>query len=52
MVAVLRDTGLREQIAEVARRDAAGDFGVSCVLKQYLDLYERVLAVPAADETG
>ncbi|MEN8007471.1 MAG: N-acetyl-alpha-D-glucosaminyl L-malate synthase BshA [Candidatus Krumholzibacteriota bacterium] len=43
-VKVLQDDNLREEMAEEARRDAAGDFGVSCVVKQYLDLYDRLLA--------
>lgn len=43
-VKVLQDENLRLEMAEEARRDAAGDFGISCVLKQYLDLYDRLLA--------
>jgi hypothetical protein len=31
-------------MAEEARRDAAGDFGAPCVVKKYLDLYDRLLA--------
>ena len=41
---VLEDGQLHQEMAEEARRDAAADFGVSCVVKQYLDLYDRVLA--------
>ena len=41
---VLGDPALQAQLAEDARRDASGEFGVSCVLKQYLDLYDRLLA--------
>ena len=43
-VKVLSDDPLRQEMAEEARRDAAGDFGISCVVKQYLDLYDRLLA--------
>ncbi len=43
-VKVLGDDEARLEMAEEARRDAAGDFGVSCVVKQYLDLYDRLLA--------
>lgn len=43
-VKVLGDDQLRSEMAEEARRDAAADFGVSCVVKQYLDLYDRLLA--------
>ena len=49
---LLESPALREQMAEDAQRDAAGDFGVSCVLKQYLDLYDRVLGLRRRDETG
>jgi N-acetyl-alpha-D-glucosaminyl L-malate synthase BshA len=45
-VNVLQDDRLRLEMAEEARRDAAGDFGVSCVVKNYLDLYDRLLAAP------
>ncbi|MCK9995398.1 MAG: N-acetyl-alpha-D-glucosaminyl L-malate synthase BshA [Candidatus Krumholzibacteria bacterium] len=43
-VNVLVDDEVRLEMAEEARRDAAGDFGVSCVVKQYLDLYDHLLA--------
>ena len=43
-VKILADDQLRQEMAEEARRDAAGDFGISCVVKQYLDLYDRLLA--------
>jgi N-acetyl-alpha-D-glucosaminyl L-malate synthase BshA len=41
---VLGDESLRQHLAEEARRDAAGDFGAPCVVKKYLDLYDRLLA--------
>ncbi len=43
VLAVLDDPQLRLQMAEDARRDAAADFGAPCVLKKYLDLYDRLL---------
>jgi N-acetyl-alpha-D-glucosaminyl L-malate synthase BshA len=43
-IKVLEDDQLHQEMAEEARRDAAADFGVSCVVKQYVDLYDRVLA--------
>lgn len=43
-IKVLEDDQLHQELAEEARRDAAADFGVSCVVKQYLDLYDRLLA--------
>jgi N-acetyl-alpha-D-glucosaminyl L-malate synthase BshA len=41
---VLADDVLRQSLAEEGRRDAAADFGASCVVKQYLELYDRLLA--------
>lgn len=38
------ESGLRDHMAEEARRDASGEFGVACVLKKYMELYDRVLA--------
>lgn len=38
-----KDPALRLQVAETGRRDAAGDFGAGCVVRTYLDLYERLL---------
>jgi len=43
-IKVLEDDQLHQEMAEEARRDAAADFGVSCVVKQYVDLYDRLLA--------
>ncbi len=37
------DKQLSLQMSEDARRDAAGDFGVGCVVRSYLDLYDRIL---------
>ena len=42
-VRVLSDEGMRQEMAEEGRRDAAADFGASCVVKQYLDLYDGLL---------
>jgi N-acetyl-alpha-D-glucosaminyl L-malate synthase BshA len=41
---VLGDETLRQNLIEEARRDATAEFGASCVVKQYLDLYDRLLA--------
>ncbi len=41
---VLSSDTLRQNIAEDARRDATLDFGASCVIRQYLDLYESLLS--------
>lgn len=43
-LAVLRDPELRAQLSEEARRDAVERFGARCVLKQYIELYDRSLA--------
>jgi len=43
VVRILGDEALRQEMAEEGRRDAAADFGASCVVKQYLDLYDRLL---------
>lgn len=40
---VLGDDMLRQHLAEEARRDAAGDFGAPCVVRKYLELYDRLL---------
>ena len=52
VVKVLQDDALRQEISEEARRDATGDFGVSCVVKSYLDLYDRLLAGPTGATDG
>ncbi len=49
---VLEDPALRAQLAEDAQRDASGDFGIACVLKKYLDLYDRLLAAPGPRAAG
>jgi N-acetyl-alpha-D-glucosaminyl L-malate synthase BshA len=41
-LAWLRDPTGRRQIGEEARRDAVERFGARCVLKRYVDLYDRV----------
>jgi len=51
-VKVLQDDRLQQEMAEEARRDAAGDFGVSCVVKNYLDLYDRLLTAPQDPTDG
>jgi N-acetyl-alpha-D-glucosaminyl L-malate synthase BshA len=43
-IEVLTDPVLHAQLVEEGRRDAAAEFGASCVVKQYLELYDRVLA--------
>jgi L-malate glycosyltransferase len=43
-IRVLGDPGLLRHLGEEARRDATETYGARCVLKQYLDLYDRVLA--------
>ncbi len=49
---VLGDPALQAQLAEDAQRDASGEFGVSCVLKKYLDLYDRLLAGRGPRQAG
>jgi N-acetyl-alpha-D-glucosaminyl L-malate synthase BshA len=49
---VLAEPGLQAQMAEDAQRDASGEFGVTCVLRKYLDLYDRLLADRPAQSTG
>lgn len=43
-LAVLGDPGRLQHMAEEARRDAVETFGTRCVLKRYIDLYDRVLS--------
>ncbi len=40
--AVLQNEVLHQHLSEEARRDAVEKFGARCVLKQYLELYDRV----------
>ncbi len=49
VLGLLADPGLQRHIAEEARRDAAERFGARCVLRQYVELYDRVLAARPAD---
>ena len=41
---LLKDPELQRQFAEEGRRDAVEKFGARCVLKDYLALYDRVVA--------
>ena len=41
---LLGDTALQRQIADDGLRDAVSRFGIPCVIKRYVDLYDRVLA--------
>ena len=41
---LVTEPDLRVQMAEEARREAAGEFGVSCIVRKYIDLYDRLLA--------
>lgn len=41
---LLSDATLRQQMAEEARRDAASEFGVSCIVRKYLSLYDELLS--------
>jgi L-malate glycosyltransferase len=40
----LGDPGMLRQLGEEARRDAVETYGARCILKRYLDFYDRVLA--------
>ncbi len=40
---MLQDDTLHQHFAEEARRDAVQKYGARCVLKQYLELYDRVM---------
>lgn len=51
-VAVLTDPELYAQMVEEGRRDAAADFGVSCVVRKYLELYERLVKRPLSGPEG
>jgi L-malate glycosyltransferase len=39
---IFKNDNLRQNMAEDARRDATMDFGASCVMRQYLELYESL----------
>ena len=43
ILGVFGDDALRQNLIEEGMRDAAADFGAPCVVKQYLDLYDRLL---------
>jgi glycosyltransferase involved in cell wall biosynthesis len=43
-VKVLADDVMRAQMVDEGRRVAAADFGAPCVVRQYLELYDRLLA--------
>jgi N-acetyl-alpha-D-glucosaminyl L-malate synthase BshA len=51
-LALAADPGLQRHLAEEARRDAAERFGARCVLRQYVDLYDRVLAGASRDSAA
>jgi N-acetyl-alpha-D-glucosaminyl L-malate synthase BshA len=40
---VLEDEQQRQLMIEEGVRDAAGDFGAQCIMKRYLDLYDKLL---------
>lgn len=40
---VLEDETLKQHLVEEGLRDAAADFGAQCVMKKYLQLYDRLL---------
>ncbi|MCB1185207.1 N-acetyl-alpha-D-glucosaminyl L-malate synthase BshA [bacterium] len=40
---VLRDRDLQVQMVDEGRRDASAEFGAPCVVRQYLELYDRLL---------
>ncbi len=50
-VRALSDPGQLQHLGEEARRDAVETFGTRCVLKQYVELYDRVLAGPPSAGT-
>jgi glycosyltransferase involved in cell wall biosynthesis len=43
-IKVLSDENLYRQIADDGLRDAVARFGTPCVIKHYIELYDRVLA--------
>ena len=40
---LLNHDNQRQNMAEDARRDATMDFGASCIMRQYLELYEKLI---------
>jgi glycosyltransferase involved in cell wall biosynthesis len=42
-LSVLKDESLRQHLVEEGLRDASADFGAQCVMKKYLELYDRLL---------
>jgi len=51
---VLQDDSFRRQLATEARRDAVLQFGARCVLRRYLELYDRLVdgCGPASPRNG
>ncbi len=51
---VLQDDSFRRQLATEARRDAVQQFGARCVLRRYLELYDRLVdgCGPASPRNG
>ena len=49
---LLGDPALHRQIADDGLRDAVSRFGTPCVIKRYVDLYDRVLAERRGREPG
>jgi len=43
-ITLLSDDNQRQLMIEEGVRHAGSDFGAQCVMKQYLDLYDRLLA--------
>jgi len=48
---LFQDGVLYQHVAEEARRDAVEKFGARCVLKQYLELYDRVMGSAVKADT-
>ncbi len=41
---ILANDEHRQILSEYARQDATMDFGASCIMRQYLDLYEKIMS--------